>query len=45
MYKTDAIAAINKPCKLNITVLYNVLSYELEAGLSLNLFSMNIVCY
>ena len=43
-YNTDAIA-INKPCKLNFTVLYNVLSYELAAGLSGHFFSMDMVCY
>ena len=33
MYNTDTIA-INKPCKLNFTVFYHVLSYEFAAGLS-----------
>ena len=33
MYSTDAIA-INKPCKLNFTVFYNVFSYEIAVGLS-----------
>ena len=32
-YNADAIAT-NKPCKLNFTVFYNVLSYEFAAGLS-----------
>ena len=34
--------AINKPCKLNFTVFYNVLSYELAAGLSGLYYSMNM---
>ena len=32
-YNTDAIA-INKPCKLNFTLFYHVLSYEFAAGFS-----------
>ena len=39
-YNTGAIA-INKPCKLNFTVFYNVLSYEFAAGLS----GLLLVCY
>ena len=39
----DAVA-INKPCKLNFAVFYNVLSYEFAAGYQ-GFFSMNIACY
>ena len=43
-YNTDAIA-INKPCKLNFTVFYNVFSYEFSSEFIRAFFSMNMVCY
>ena len=43
-YNTDAVA-INKPCKLNFTVFYNVLSYEFAVGLSELFLNRNMMCY
>ena len=39
----DAVA-INKPCKLNYSVFYNVLSSEFAGGYQ-GFFSMNMACY
>ena len=43
-YNTDAIA-INKQCKLNFTVFYNVFCYEFSSEVIRAFFSMNMVCY